>query len=374
MTDITMQRAMYILGHAYGLNGTKGISAYFEGNPGGGKTTMVRSFARKYLDNNCFSLELSRSQGTDLNIPIPDHNRKRVDFYTAGPISDLADKKKGLLFFDELTRASDQGTLAAALNIFLDHRLGNLDFRHVHVWACANPAGMVGGIELDVAFANRIVMVRWPETMDVEDYAAHMSNLDAVEGIRDGNEWPAAPVGWEERWADNWAKANQLICSFLRVSSHLLTEPVPNTFRPWRSPRSWHTATNVLAACLLHGATTSETRALMAGTIGDEAAHSFLAWQVNADLPDPRKVLSGETKLGKLPADKMFLALSVACDTLLADRSKGRNENIKPFVDTLLECADIHMEVVAPIAGRMARGRIVEQATSKLYTKVLPTK
>lgn len=374
MTEITMQRAMYILGHAYGLNGCRGISAIFEGAPGGGKTTMIGEFVNKYLGGNGVTLETSRMQGTDLHIPIPDHANKRIEFYASSDIVDLAAHAEGMLFLDELNRASDQSTLAACLNLFLEHRLGKLDFRHIAVWAACNPAAMVGGMELDAPFINRVVVVPWPDDGDPEEYAEHMNSIDPVSGKRAGSEWPAAPADWRERWPEVWARANNQVCSFLRVSPHLLSEDAPSTARPWRSKRSWHTATNVLTACMLHGGSVSEMRALLGGTIGPEAAHSFLAWRANANLPDPRKVVAGEVEFGKVRPDEMFLALSVAADYFIAEDKKGNKLPPEPFITCLSICADLHTEVVAPIVGRLIRGKIAPTCATKLFAKLLPTK
>lgn len=374
MTEITMQRAMFILGHAYGLNGTRGISAIFEGAPGDGKTTLMNEFAAKYLGNHAVTLETSRLQGTDLHIPIPDHTTKRIGFYASEDIADLAAEKDGLLFLDELNRASDQSTLAACINLFLERRLGRLDFRHITVWGACNPASMVGGIELDAPFINRVVAVQWPADSDPEDYAAHMTAIDPVSGKRAGNEWPDAPRDWEGRWPDAWRDCNVQVCGFLRTSPHLLREEAPSTARPWRSKRSWHTATNVLAACLLHKATIAETRALLGWTIGPEAAHSFLAWRANANLPNPRDVVDDKVDMSRLRSDEMFLALSSAADYAIAEVGKGRGINIETFVDCLDACADLHMEVVAPIAGRLVRNKIAPKYASKLFAKLLPTK
>lgn len=371
---ISMQRAMFILGHSYGLNGTVGQSILFQGAPGGGKTTLIREFANKYLDGNCVTLEVSRMQGTDLNIPIPDHNKKRVDFYASGDIHDLAESKAGMLFADELTRPSDQGSLSAILNVFLEHRLGKLDFRHCHVWAACNPAAQVGGTELDPAFMNRLVVVNWPEDADPEDYAAHMNALDPVTGKRSGNEWPEAPKDWKAGWADAWTKANQEVTTFLRHRSDLLVEECPPVARPWRSKRSWHSFTNVLAACILHGGTIVETRTLLGGVVGEDTAHAFMAWRANANLPDPKEVIAGKVAVDKLASMDMFLALSVAADLFIANHKKGITQDSGPFSECLLKCADKHMEAVAPICGRLAKARIVDAKMAKLYAKVLPTK
>lgn len=371
---ISMNRVAYILGHSYGLNGCIGQSILFIGSPGGGKTTLAKEYAAKYCDGNRLTFEVSRMQGTDYAIPIPVHDERCFDYYPSRSVIKLANQAKGLMFFDEITRPSDSAALAAVINIFLEHDLADVDFKHITVWAAGNPAHQVGGQELDPAMANRLVIVEWPEDDGPEGFCDHVNAVDPKTGRRSGAEWPAAPENWQDRWDEHWDKAKNCVTSFLRVRSDLLNEECPTTFRAWRSKRSWHTCINVLAACTLHGATTTETLTLLGGTIGQEAAGAFMSWRAGYDLPDPKAVVANKVQLIDRDSMDMFIALSVACDYYISSHKKGVVLPPEDWTKCLLRCADVHMEAVAPIAGRLAKERIVYPCLTQLYQKVLPTK
>lgn len=372
---ISPKRAAFILGHMYGLNGALGAPVLFIGPPGGGKTTLVREYTERYCDGNMAVIEVSRMQGTDIAIPIPDHVNKRVDFYTNGELQDLANCNRGTVFFDELTRPSDQGALAAVLNVFLERKIGKTNLKHVLCWAAANPADQVGGVELDPAFMNRLVLVQWPDNNDAESYADHMNRVDSVTGHTGNEDWPE-PCDWKAAWPAAWEAANRKVIGFIRTQPNMLTEDVPATPRAWRSKRSWALATNVLAACEIHGATVTEKRALLAGTIGDEAAFAFLTWVSKVDLPNPWDVIADKVDLSKRRADEVFVILSAAVDTYIqackADKNDKRLDH-KVFYGMLDTQSARHMEIITALAGRIAKSGQVNAHAVKLFQKAIGT-
>lgn len=354
----SMKRIAFIAGHMYGLNGAVGAPLGIVGPPGCGKTTMIREFAKRYLDGVCVVEEVSRMTGTDLSVPIPDHTRKRLDHYTSGKLADLAERPRGMLFADELTRPNDQSSLAAMLNLFLERQIGETDLRHIHVWAAWNPGEMVGGVDLDPAMMNRFIVVNWPdEGTDVESYANHMNRVDATSGKTDAQDWPAPSYDWRERWNDAWEVANRKVLAFLRTQPSMLTEDPPSTPRPWRSRRSWHLATNVLAACAIHGATFEEHKILLGGTVGEETAFAFLAWTKANDLPDPWKVLDGSFDLGTLKTEAdTFIALAAAVDVWCATKRDDKRLDANTFKAVIGKVADRHTEIAAVQLKRLWTG------------------
>lgn len=370
--SITNKRGAFILTHMIGLNGTAGAPVFWIGSPGGGKTTLAKEVAEAYLDGNRMTLEGSRIQGPDLNMPIPNHNDKTVAFYTAKALKDLASKERGLFFADELPRSSDQGVLAACLNIFLDHEIGDASFKHIHCWAAGNPVAQVGGIEPDPAFANRVVIFPWTESEDsretVTEFADHVMSCDPFTGRRDvKNAWPAVK-DWRATWPAALEKARGLVINFLRSRTDMLVEECPTEFRPWRSKRSWTLASHVLASCLNHEATDSETRALVSYTVGPEGAAAFMDFLRDYKLPNPRDVISGAHRLKGMSPNDLFLAAFQATDVMIADWNKANTKPVeaaKTFYKNLEEACDSNVEVIANVAQRLLAANIFDMTGGK---------
>lgn len=316
MSNVDMRRIGFILSHMYGTNGGRGAPVAVIGPPGGGKTTWVKDLARRYFGGRLHTLPVPRVQGTDIAVPIPDHARKTVALYTSQELADLAALPDGVLYLDEITRPPDNSTNAAILAIMLEREIGPTKLDNVFIAATCNPAEQVGGVDLDPAYINRLVLLQWPAAT-VEGFTDHMIGVAAVGGQASVDGWPAPSETWREGWPDAWDRARAAVSAFLRIQPAMLEEAPPSTMRAWRSPRSWHLAVNLLAACDIHRASRDEVRFILGGAIGEEAAHAFLVWRANADLPDPWDVLAGKvTWLGRRP-DEVFVIAAAVIDTWL---------------------------------------------------------
>lgn len=314
--SIDPRRIGFIVSHMYGLNGGRGLPVVWIGPPGGGKTTWVKDLARRYFGGRMHTLPVPRVQGTDIAVPIPDHARKTVALYTSEELSALAELPDGVLYLDEITRPPDNSTNAAILAIMLEREIGNTRLDNVFIAATCNPAEQVGGVDLDPAYVNRVLLLEWPAAT-VEGFADHMIGVASASGASSVDGWPAPSETWREGWADAWERGRQLVSAFLRTQPVMLEEAPPATMRAWRSPRSWHTAINLMAACDIHRASRDELRFLLAGAIGEEAAHAFLTWRQSADLPDPWDTLAGKVTYTKRRPDEVFVIAAAVVDTWL---------------------------------------------------------
>lgn len=356
MANVDMKRIAFILGHMYGLNGGEGAPVVFMGAPGGGKTTLIKEFARRYKGGNMHTLPIPRIQGTDIAVPIPDHARKSVALYTSQELKELS-ATGGVLYLDEVTRPPDNSTNAAVLALLLEREVGSTDLRNCIVWGTCNPADQVGGVDLDPAYVNRVVLINWPENSGAESFIDHMNRTDAVTGASDTTDWPAADHTWRERWSNAWRESLDAISGFLRTQPAMLEEAPPTTMRAWRSNRSWHLAVNVLAACFLHRASRDEIRACLGGTIGEEAAHAFLVWRQNVDLPDPWDVISDKYDWTKRRSDEVFVIIAAAVDTWVNAFKKDPNDkrlDRAVFAKVLTRCEDKFPEVAYTQVSRCA--------------------
>lgn len=314
MSNVSMKRIAFILGHMYGLNGGEGAPVVFMGKPGGGKTTLVKEFARRYKGGKLHTLPIPRIQGTDIAVPIPDHANKSVALYTSAELAELS-ATGGVLYLDEVTRPPDNSTNAAVLALLLEREVGTTDLRNCIVWGTCNPADQVGGVDLDPAYVNRVVLINWPDNEGVEGFIDHMNRTDAVTGASDTGDWPEVDNTWRERWGAAWRDSLDAISGFLRTQPAMMDEEPPTVMRAWRSNRSWHLAVNVLASCLVHRASRDEIRVCLGGTIGEEAAHAFLVWRQSADLPNPWDVIADTYDWTKRRSDEVFVIIAAAVDT-----------------------------------------------------------
>ncbi|MEK9722591.1 MAG: hypothetical protein VW405_03790 [Rhodospirillaceae bacterium] len=285
--------------YSYGVNGRRGLTLMFVSNPGESKTSQIKLFS-KAAGIGCVPYEGAGLEPQDI-IGLP--RLKDDDFYFVPPrkFRELRDNPNGgLLFGDEFTRQSSS-VMAAALNLMLDGTTQAIDLGwKVARWAACNPAGQVGGIDLDPANASRFIWVEWPE-MSTRDFQTYLNTRDVTTG--EGAVPPDfEPARFERNLAEKWdlcaSLASNYIGSFLVRNTTAFREPPPVEARAWANPRTWDMATRALAAVECHfGANAWDRKIdLLAGAVGRGHADSFCTWLRTMDLPDPADILDGRAQ------------------------------------------------------------------------------
>ena len=210
-----------------------------------------------------------------------------------------------IAFFDEFSTASP-ALQAAALRPLTHYEVGALQLpESVSFVAAANPADVAAaGWELAAPTASRFVHVDW--VLPLEVYAECMVTGD----------WPAMPVHDSSDPALPGAIATEkvLVSGFLRTRSGQMSV-VPKDAAAWGrafpTPRTWDYAARLSAFAVHVRAPKAVRRLLVAGCVGDAAAHEYLAWVAAQDLPDPETLLAdpAAASFERLRADRVYVVL-----------------------------------------------------------------
>jgi hypothetical protein len=191
-----------------------------------------------------------------------------------------------IAFFDEFSTASP-ALQAAALRPLTHYEVGALRLPDtVSFVAAANPSDVAAaGWELAAPTASRFVHVDW--VLPLEVYAECM-----VTGA-----WPSMPVYDVSDPACSAAVSAEkvLVSGFLRARGSQLNaipRDAAGRGRAFPTPRTWDYAARLSALAGWVGAPPAVRRLVVAGCVGEAAAHEYLAWVSVQDLPDPETLLA----------------------------------------------------------------------------------
>ncbi|SIJ22543.1 ATPase [Mycobacteroides abscessus subsp. abscessus] len=251
-----------------------GVPALLWGDPGCGKSSVVRALAeadqvpieivigsqREPVDIAGWPVVVDGSVQT---LALPDWAKTLVD--AAG----------GFLLLDELTTCS-QSVQAAMLTVALDRMVGRTRLPDaVRIVAAANPPERsAGGIDLAPPMANRFLHIAFEPTVD-----------DWLTGMRAG--FKTLPASRAVS-ADELRVAEEMgaVCSFIETRP-LLLDAYPDTDeaagRAYPSRRSWHALARVMAYLRADDAPALATAAM--GMVGDGAGSEYVEWRASMDLP-----------------------------------------------------------------------------------------
>jgi hypothetical protein len=314
-----------------------GVATLLWGPPGIGKTASVYAYG---LRNNLpvVTIIASIREPSDfLGLPVINKETNSVDMCPPGWAKQLVEYGKGVLFFDEINTAP-KAVQDALFRVVLERVVGELELpRTVKVIAAANPIqGSIQRWRLDPALRARFKHVR--------------VQLDPREWIQEfptywGNP-PVEPDLDEEKWRPKRA----LVASFIHRRPDLLLKTPDDdegSDYGWPCPRTWDYVSRTL---LLHDRIT-ELAEDVADCVGEGAAHEFVHWAANLDLPDPIDFMEHPNKYPWPDrGDKVYALLSAVVAHGLENETRWNQA-----WQVVVRAAEENMPDIALIAARQLR-------------------
>ncbi len=288
---------------ALGICMSARIPVLLWGNPGEGKTAAVESAAALgWLVETVIITHSEPSDFAGLPVVRPDGTVTLAPPAWAQRLA--AHEGPSVAFFDEFSTASP-ALQAAALRPLTHYEVGSVQLPDtVSFVAAANPSDVAAaGWELAAPTASRFVHLDWG--MPYEVFA---------EGLVTGH-WPALPVHeTPENYRALLDHERVLVSGFLRARESQLSAIPKNAAdrgRAFPTPRTWDYAARLAAFAAGVGAQEPVRHLLIAGAIGETAAHEYLQWTAANDLPDPEELLAdpGGAQFGGMRSDRVYVTL-----------------------------------------------------------------
>lgn len=279
--------------------GNAGVPTCLWGDPGTGKSSLIRALAHSQ-ELPCETVLGSLREPSDFaGLPVVTDTGVRFDAPTWAKRLASADNG-GWLFLDELSTATP-AVQKAMLGVVLDRTVGDLQLPPtVKVIAAANdPDKAADGWDLTPPLANRFLHV---------DYSPAVT--DWLDGLTTAFPIPAAePLAPLDRARKAIARAN--VVGFLRSRTELVHAYPTNdaaTGRAWPSRRTW----TMLADVLSQITTDAAAEIAAGGLVGDGPGSEYLTWREHADLPDPADLIANPDTYpwADLTPDRAWAALS----------------------------------------------------------------
>lgn len=324
------------------------------GGPGTGKSSMIRSLGAA-LDLPVVTVIASLREPADFaGLPVVSDDGS-IRLAEPAWARKLAQAESGILFLDEITTAPP-AVQAALLRVVLERVVGDVELPPgIAVIAAANPPEVAaGGWDLSPPLANRFCHIDWP--VDSDRYLEALSAGWGTGGI----ELPA-----EGRSDKSTVQVRSALAGFLRSRPTLLyamPEDATSSGRAWPSPRSWDMAAELWARADDADLDTGVVTTLLSGCVGPGAALELLAWQQEADLPDPETVLADPGSF-RLPdrGDRQFAVLTALA---VAVRNNPTKERWEAAFSVVEQAVSRGAPDVAALAARTLAQNIPEGVTA----------
>jgi hypothetical protein len=326
-----------------------GIPSLLWGNPGGGKSSLMKKLGA-HLQRHTEIVISSVREPTDF-AGLPVIAEDGVQLHAPAWARRLAGQK-GLLFLDEIDQARP-ATQGALMRVVLDREVGELALgEDVAVVAAANGANGTATQDMGKALPNRFAHFQWK-----------VKASEWIEAKRAGFPLPAISLPGEG-WRSGIGFYDGLVAGFLRAHPAAIDgTPTDDSgdVTAFPTARTWDWLTRALAAARSAGFKfNSEVAYLLAqAIIGPATAMQFLAFARELDLPDVEASLAQPDKV-QIPerGDRAMIFLEGIVDAALDKHEKSRDRYIAAWT-ILSRAADDagKPDVALPAASRLARLR-----------------
>lgn len=324
-----------------------GLPICLIGDPGIGKTTMIREHVAKPLGLCMETILISIREPADMSgIPIPDKTGNFVNLAAPGWAKRVMDTDGALVMWDELN-GGNGAQQNSALRVINENVVGELEMGgHVRHLCAMNPEDIAaGGNTIAPPLANRMGWIDL-SAPDVREWVEWLTSTEpdaGYTGTVDDLQKEEARI--LKAWPQAFSKARGLVAGFITArpaALHKLPKANdPNASRAWPSPRSWEMATRALASSMVHGLDEDTMWEFVTAFVGEGVGHEFVSWHNTADLPDPEDVLDGKVKFEANPRRlDITNAVLSACTMLVTpanapkrmERAQKLYEIMKPIV------------------------------------------
>jgi hypothetical protein len=337
-----------------GPEGFWGLPLFLWGDPGIGKTHIIKALAKRYG----LALERlspgERGEGQFGVVPVPG-----ADGFLHYPAPAWASRfatGAGLIFVDEANTAPPGSIQAALLGLVQLRILGSHEFSaRTRTLAAANEVSdAAGGWPIPLSLANRF------GHLDVEKPDPQDWGVSFLGGFADSDGATVDADAEEKRVMDAWepaiANARGLVQAFItRRPEFLHKKPARGaTVKAWPSPRTVTYAAHALAGAQIHGLTESDTDELMGAFVGTPWVSEFATWRANADLPDPAAFLDGKVAFKHDPRrlDRTMAVLSSCAALVFPKTAANRKARAGKLWTTIAEVMEDAADAAVP-AGRV---------------------
>lgn len=290
-----LREILHVLFFTPWKGGRWGVPAVLVGPPGAAKTSEVVSVAVRDSMPVETVLGATREPTDVAGLPTVAPDADAFDYLPARFLRRLSDHKRGVLFLDELN-SSPPAVQAALMRGILEGVFGDFTLPpHIRIIGAMNPTECsAGGFEIAPPMANRLtwLSVDYPS---VAEWAGYMMGSEELEIEIDAEAEEARVTA---AWAREYTLAKSRAIGFLNFKPDSLARmPNPNlpaAGRAWPSPRSWETATRLIASAKIHNVGPRTRDTLIGGTIGEAVGSELTAYLETASIADPYDVLDGK--------------------------------------------------------------------------------
>lgn len=327
-----------------------GMPLFIWGDPGMGKTAMIRGIAHR---SGLLCERLSpaeRGEGQFGVVPVP--TAAGFLSYPAPDWTESFSHKRGLIFLDEANLAPP-ALQAPLLGLVQLRTLGTYVFPgHTRMLAAANETiDAAGGWDLAPAMANRFGHLNF-EGLSLSDWSVGLLGGFATESDGAVMSAEAEEARVLAAWPAAIARARGLVAGFIQKRPALLhAKPqrhVPGISRAWPSRRSVEYAVYALAAATVHNLSDIDTDEFVGAFVGMPWVAEFRTWTNEVDLPDPIEVLEGRLtwKHDGMRVDRTLAVLG-ACTAIVLDPKCPNRESrvskcwhlVGSVLDDVADCA-----------------------------------
>jgi MoxR-like ATPase len=382
--------------------GRWGLPLLFWGDPGVGKSSVIKQVAKKYGFKCKVLSPGAMGEGAFGVTPVPEkvniqrwlngtkEARELTEMVVLGYppprwIQEFAEEDEGVIFCDELAQAPPV-LMAAMLGLILDRQLGDYHFgKRVRVIAAANPVEIGGGYDLTGPLANRLGHLNW-STPSPEDFSRYLSSLAFFDEVAVQEEAERVDPRAEEArikaaWPDAWSSAVGLMSGHVAANASLLQKTPaasdPAASRAWPSLRTNEYAAIALAAVQAQGLPAVLADRFVGAFIGTGAMIELASYRAKADLPSAADVLDGRVTFTHNPArlDRTAAVLRSCEAYVTRPDAERRVERAKALWAILGEMVDSGAgDIAIDVSTRLVRadlrypcGKIADDILAKEY-------